>query len=65
MKIELILIAIVAMAASLSAYAQDAREDLNRPARGQAAPRDWSAPVDDLAEQGYQQGLCIIAQYKP
>ena len=65
MKIELILITIVALAASFSAFAQDAREDLNRPAAGQAAPRDWSAPVDDLAEQGYQQGLCTIAQYKP
>jgi hypothetical protein len=43
MKIELILIAIVALAASLSAYAQD----------------------DELADQGYQQGLCTIAQYKP
>jgi hypothetical protein len=64
MKTELILIAIVAMAASLSAYAQDAREDLNRSAAGQVAPRDWSAPVDDLAEQGYQQGLCTVALYK-
>jgi hypothetical protein len=53
MKVELILIAIVAMAASLSAYAQGGAEDLSQGAVDQA-----------VVQSGYQQGLCTVAQPK-
>jgi hypothetical protein len=57
MKKELILIAIIAMVTSLSAYAQDAAEDGNAP-----ASRQMQAP--ELSQVGFQQGLCTIGQRK-
>jgi hypothetical protein len=53
-KAELILIAIIAMAASLSAYAQDSVEDLNPPA--------GEMQSSDLSQIGFQQGTCTITQ---
>lgn len=53
MKAELILIAVVALAASLSAYAQGGSEDL-----------DQGAGDNVTAQRGYQEGLCTIAQSK-
>ena len=63
MKAELILIAIVAMATSLSAYAQDAAQDVNQPGRWTAAPERSSA-TDELVGVGLQEGLCTVGQRK-
>jgi hypothetical protein len=49
MRVELILIAIVALAASLSAYAQDIEQ---------------GAGENVTAQRGYQEGLCTVAQNK-
>jgi hypothetical protein len=48
MKTELILILIVVMCTSLSAYAQDAAQDLN----------------ENVSAQGYQEGICTASQRK-
>lgn len=65
MKIELILIAIVAVAASLSAYAQDAAQDLNEPGRWSApAPERSVGALEEFVAEGYQEGRCTITQLK-
>ena len=64
MKAELILIAIVAMATSLSAYAQDAAQDLNEPGRWSAPAPERSAAADEYVGVGLQEGLCTVAQRK-
>jgi hypothetical protein len=61
MKTELILIAIVAMVTSLSAYSQDAQEG-NQPARWSTAAPERSAATDESV--GLQEGLCTVAQRK-
>jgi len=64
MKAELILIAIVAMATSLSAYAQDAAQDLNEPGRWSAPAPERSSEADEYVGVGLQEGLCTVAQRK-
>jgi len=62
MKAELILIAIVAMATSLSAYAQDAAQDVNQQGRWSTAAPERSSATDESV--GLQEGLCTVAQRK-
>ena len=62
MKAELVLIAIVAMVTSLSAYAQDAAQDVNQPGRWSTAAPERSAATDESV--GLQEGLCTVAQRK-
>jgi hypothetical protein len=62
MKAELILIAIVAMATSLSAYAQDAAQDVSEPARWGTPTPERSAAPDEYVDVGLQEGLCTVAQ---
>jgi hypothetical protein len=63
MKTELILIAVVAMAASLSAFAQDAAQDLNQPGRW-STPAPERAAADEYTGVGLQEGLCTVSQRK-
>jgi hypothetical protein len=64
MKAELILITIIAMATSLSAYAQDAAQDVNQPGRWSAASPERSSATDEFVDVGLQEGLCTVGQRK-
>jgi hypothetical protein len=64
MKTELILIAIVAMFTSLSAFAEDTAQGVNQPGSWSASTPERSSATDELIGVGLQEGLCTVAQRK-
>jgi len=64
MKAELILITIIAMATSLSAYAEDAAQDVNETGRRSIAAPERSTAADEFIDAGLQEGRCTVGQRK-
>jgi hypothetical protein len=64
MKTELILIAIVAMATSLSAFAEGTTQGVNQPGRWSTSAPERSSATEEFVEVGLQQGLCTVTQRK-